>query len=225
MKKLCALLLVLMLLTATMMISGCSRTSDKPADTTLVDSSTPADGNADTTDTSEPDTNPTDNSPAPAEGDTDTVVDISTFTTFAEKSQLMYKGHVINVGDKLDDVTSRLGSPAAPAAVVPSCLTQKTVTETYYPYLTIQSVDGVIFNIEISDNGYTGEQKPTTVMGIGLGDTGEKAVSVYGDELLDTSGYEITGNPTYIDGSRWLEIYCENGAIFSLQLVNNTYLN
>ena len=114
---------------ALLLTSGCEKDSGKPADSSDVNSVV----STDMTSSAEEES-----------------IDPSKLTTFAEKSRIMYDGHVINVGDKIDDVFKRLGNPAAPSANVPSCITKDTVTENYYPYMTIQSANGIIFCIEIA---------------------------------------------------------------------------
>ncbi len=150
---------------------------------------------------------------APTEAPTAAPTTAVHFETMREKMHITYRGTMFALGDSIDPLLSLLGTQAAPANEVPSCFAAADVTEYYFTGMTLQVLNGRIITVELSDNGYTGDL-PATVTGLSLQSKPEEIEEMYGP---NESEYDFAY--IYYDGQRRMEIYCENGAITSIQLL------
>jgi hypothetical protein len=117
------------------------------------------------------------------------------------KMRINYNGFEFGIGDQMSAVEGNLGSQPAPSSKVSSCIGDEIVTEYYFYGMTLQVNNGIIFSIDIMDNGYYGNTTPATVTGLSCDMSKSDIESRYGSA---SSSDEY--NYYYTDGSRTMQI-------------------
>ncbi|MGN0622782.1 MAG: hypothetical protein ACI4JA_02390 [Oscillospiraceae bacterium] len=132
---------------------------------------------------------------------TQTEAELPAPDSFAGKIRVSYNGAEFGIGDKMSDIESKLGSQPAPSAEVGSCLGDKTVDEYYFYGMTIQVNEGVVFSIDIMDNGYYGDISPKTAAGLSCSMTKADVEGLYG-----ASSKSDEYNLYYTEGSCTMQV-------------------